>query len=135
MPTHNLIVLDPENVTPSELDTHVCQASKEAARAEGRDALEGMAHRRRHQKRLDRRLEEVAKAVGGGYCRLQMPLTLALGVRGQWLGISWGPWRGGTSPRSNASLAEGRGRVGLKGGWVGGSKEWVGVEVLFSGYS
>ena len=31
---------------------------------------------------LDRRLEEVAKAVGGGYCRLQMPLKLALGVRG-----------------------------------------------------
>ena len=33
------------------------------------------------QKRLDKRLEEVAKAVGGGYCRLQMPLRLALGVR------------------------------------------------------
>ena len=30
----------------------------------------------------DRRLEEVAKAVGGGYCRLQMPLKLALAVRG-----------------------------------------------------
>ena len=29
-----------------------------------------------------RRLEEVAKAVGGGYCRLQMPLKLALAVRG-----------------------------------------------------
>ena len=26
-------------------------------------------------------LEEVAKAVGGGYCRLQVPLKLALGVR------------------------------------------------------
>ena len=34
------------------------------------------------QKRLGRRLEEVAKAVGGGYCRLQMPLKLALGTRG-----------------------------------------------------
>ena len=33
------------------------------------------------QRRLDRRLEEVAKAVGGGYCRLQAPLTRALGVR------------------------------------------------------
>ena len=32
--------------------------------------------------RLDRRLEEVAKAVGGGYCLLQMPLRPALGVRG-----------------------------------------------------
>ena len=29
-----------------------------------------------------RRLEEVAKAVGGGYCRLQMPLKLAFAVRG-----------------------------------------------------
>ena len=28
----------------------------------------------------DRRLEEVAKAVGGGYCRLQMPLRPALAV-------------------------------------------------------
>ena len=34
-----------------------------------------------HSVRLDRRLEEVAKAVGGGHCRLQMPLKLALGVR------------------------------------------------------
>ena len=46
-----------------------------------RDALEGKGTQWRPQKRLDRRLEEVAKAVGGGYCRLQMPLKLALGVR------------------------------------------------------
>ena len=32
-------------------------------------------------RRLSRRLEEVAKEVGGGYCRLQMPLRLAFGVR------------------------------------------------------
>ena len=32
--------------------------------------------------------------VGDGYCRLQMPLKLALAVRGQWLGIGWAPWRG-----------------------------------------
>ena len=44
----------------------------------GRDAFKG----KRPQKRLDRRLEEVAKSVGGGYCRLRMPLQLALGVRG-----------------------------------------------------
>ena len=47
-----------------------------------RNALEGKAPQRRPQRRLDRRLEEVAKAVGGGYCRLQMPLKPALGVRG-----------------------------------------------------
>ena len=55
---------------------------------------------------LDRRLEEVARAVGGGYCRLQMPLKLAQGVRGTVVGHGlrapegWG----GTSPPSNASL-------------------------------
>ena len=48
----------------------------------GRDALDGNGPKRRPQKRLDRRLEEVAKAVGGGYCRLQMPLSMALAVRG-----------------------------------------------------
>ena len=47
-----------------------------------RDASEGKGPQRRPQRRLDRRLEGVAKAVGGGYCRLQMPLRLALGVRG-----------------------------------------------------
>ena len=36
---------------------------------------------RRPQKRLDRPLGEVAQAVGGGYCRLQKPLTLALAIK------------------------------------------------------
>ena len=45
------------------------------------EGLEGKGPQRRPQERLDRQLEEVAKAVGGGYCRLQMPLKLALGVR------------------------------------------------------
>ena len=36
---------------------------------------------RRPQRRLGRRLEEGAKAVGAGYCRLQMPLKPALSVR------------------------------------------------------
>ena len=34
-----------------------------------RGALEGKGPQRRPQKQLGRRLEEVAKAVGGGYCR------------------------------------------------------------------
>ena len=51
---------------------------------------------------LDRRLEEVAKAVGGGYCRLQMPLKLALGVRGTVAGHRLGALEGGGS--TNASL-------------------------------
>ena len=47
----------------------------------GSMALEGKGPQQQPGKRLDRRLEEVAEAVGGGYCRLQMPLRLALGVR------------------------------------------------------
>ena len=62
-----------------------------------RDASEGKGPQRRPQKRLDRRLEEVAKA-GGGYCRLQMPLRLALGVRGTVAGHRPGGLKGGTSP-------------------------------------
>ena len=60
----------------------------------------------RPQKRLGRRLEEAAKAVGGGYCRLQMPLKLALGVRGTVAGHRLGALEGGggTSPPSDASL-------------------------------
>ena len=70
-----------------------------------RDALEGKGPRRRFQKQLDRRLEEVAKAVGGGYCRLQMPLKLALGVRETMARHRLGALEGGRgSPPSNASL-------------------------------
>ena len=60
-----------------------------------RDALEGQGPQRWPQKRLDRRLEEVAKAVGGGYCRLQMPLSLALGVRETVAGHRLGTLEGG----------------------------------------
>ena len=63
-----------------------------------RDASEGKGPQRWPQRRLDRRLEEVATAVGGGYCRLQMPFRLVFGVRGQWLGIGWAPWGGGGPP-------------------------------------
>ena len=60
----------------------------------GRGALEGKGPQTRPQRRLDGRLEEVAKAVGGGYCRLQTPLRPALGVRetvaGHWLGAQEG---------------------------------------------
>ena len=44
----------------------------------GRDASSGKGPQRWPQKRLDRGLEAAAKAVGGGYCWLQMPLSLAL---------------------------------------------------------
>ena len=78
-------------------------------RVRGRDALEGTGPWRRPEKRLDVRSEEVAKAVGGSYRRLQMPLKLALAVRetaaGHRLGALEG--EGGTSPHSNASLVSG----------------------------
>ena len=51
-----------------------------------RDASEGKVPQRRRQKPLDRWVEEVAKAVGGGYCQLQMPFSLALAVGG---GSGW----------------------------------------------
>ena len=60
------------------------------------------------------RLEKVAKAVGGGYCRLQMPLSLALAVRGTVAGHRLGALEeGGTSPPSNAApVPEGGGGGG-----------------------
>ena len=96
-----------------------------ASGGEGRDALEGKGPQRQPQRRIGRRLEEVAKAVGGGYCWLQMPLRLALGVRGTVAGHRLGALEGGggggwhkasggggvTSSLSNASL-----RRGLIGG-------------------
>ena len=60
-----------------------------------RDAFEGEGPQRRSQRRLGRRLEEVAKAVGGGYYRLQMPLRQALAVRGTVAGHSLGALEGG----------------------------------------
>ena len=71
-----------------------------------RDALAGKGPQRQPQKLWSRRLEEVAKAVGGGSCRLQTPLKLALGVRGTVAGHRLGALEGegGTSPPSNASL-------------------------------
>ena len=50
--------------------------------------------KRRPQKRLDGRLEEVTKAVGSGYCRLRMLLKLAFGVRGTVAGHRLGALEG-----------------------------------------
>ena len=61
----------------------------------GGNALEGKGPQRDLQKRLGRRLEEVAKAVGGGYCRLQTPWRLALGVTGTVAGRRLGALEGG----------------------------------------
>ena len=60
----------------------------------GSDALEGKGPQRGLQKRLGRRLEEVAN-TGGDYCRLQMPLRLALGDTGTVAGRRLGALEGG----------------------------------------
>ena len=89
----------------------------------GRDASEGKGPQRRPQRRLGRRLEEVAKAVGGGYCRLQMPLRVALGIRGTVAGHRLGALEvggGGTPPPSNSILDGGsETRPTWRGLWVG----------------
>ena len=71
-----------------------------------RDALEGEGPRRWPQEWLGRWLEEAAKAVGGGYCRLHMPLKLVLGITGTVAGHRLGALeRGGLPPPpSKASL-------------------------------
>ena len=81
-------------------------------RGGGRDALEGEGPQMRPQKRLGRRLEGVAKAVGGDYCRLQMPLKPSLGVRETVAGHGLGGMEGGgggTSPPFQCIHGEGRG--------------------------
>ena len=50
------------------------------------------------QRRLGRQLKEVVEAVGGGYCRLQMPFRLARAARGTVTGHELGALEGGTSP-------------------------------------
>ena len=56
---------------------------------------QGCIRRDRTQKRLGRRLP---KRLWGGYCRLQMPLKLALGVRGTVAGLTLGAPDGGYLP-------------------------------------
>ena len=51
---------------------------------------------------MDRRLEEVAKAVGGGYCRLQMAFAARATVAGHRLGAL--ERAGRVPPHSNALL-------------------------------
>ena len=61
----------------------------------GRDASEGEGPQRWPQKPLDKRLEEITEAGGGGYCRLQMPLKPALAVRETVAGHRLGALQGG----------------------------------------
>ena len=61
-----------------------------------RDASEPKGPQRRPQRRLDGRLEEVAKAVGGRFCRLPMLRKPALGVRDRVSGHGRGG--GGATP-------------------------------------
>ena len=55
-------------------------ASAGHTRGGPRDAFEGKGFKSGFQRRLGRRFEDVGKAVLGGYCRVQRPLKLAVGV-------------------------------------------------------
>ena len=79
----------------SDNTTHVPAFTSLSGVWGGRDASEGKGPQRQPQQRLGRRLEEVAAAVGGGYCRRQMPLKLALAVRGTVAGHRLGARDGG----------------------------------------
>ena len=107
-----------------------------------RDASEGKGPQRRPQRWLDRRLEEVANAIGGGYCRLQMPLKLALAVRGTVAGRRLGALGAylRLDPPSNASLGAphhecntgtGKAHGGGGGGGGGGGflDSWMGSDM------
>ena len=81
-----------EGNNPAPVSSFECMSQVLLPAGPGRDALEGKGPQR-PQRRLGRRLEEVA--VQGGYCRLQMPLKLAPGVRGTVAGHRLGTWEGG----------------------------------------
>ena len=74
--------LVPTEIPPRRVSLRGPQESLEGGAGLPKGASEGKGPQRRPQRRLGRRLEEVAEAVGGGYCRLQMPSTLELWVRG-----------------------------------------------------
>ena len=85
------------------VESEGCRRGRDAMRGGrggggGREALEGKGPQRWPQQRLGRRSEEVAEAVGGGYCWLQMPLRLALGVGVTVAGHRQGALKGGVVP-------------------------------------
>ena len=101
----------------------------------GRDASERKGPQRRPRRRLGRRLEEVAEAVGGGYCRLQMPLNLVLGVRGTVAGHRLGtvpppppfpmhPSRGGGAGAAEGALMKGPDGLCCVSRASGGGRRW-----------
>ena len=94
------------------------QGDNSGAGEGGRDAVEEKGPQRWPSRPLERRLKEVAKAVGDGYCRLQMPLRLALNITETVAGHRLGALEGGGDylPSSNASLGGGEEGAGDVGG-------------------
>ena len=95
-PPRHLLRSDHRNAGQKTLFLVLCDRSTEPRGVRGRDALEGEGPQKQPQKRSDRRLEEVANAVGGGYCRLQMSLKPALAVKETVAGHRLGALEGGT---------------------------------------
>ena len=59
-----------------------------------REALEGRGPQRWFPRRLGRRLEGVAEAVGGRLLSVTNAMEAGFWRRRQWLGMGWAPWRG-----------------------------------------
>ena len=87
--------LTPWSLVQRKQWTHMAFFPNSSPRGTSRPALEREAPQRQPQKRLDRRLEEATKSVGGNYWRLQMPLKLALAARETLLRVGWAHWRKG----------------------------------------
>ena len=85
----------------------LCSAQRHGAGGGTRDALEGKVPRRQSQKRLGRRLEEVAKAVGGRLLSVTNAIEAGTCRQGD-SGWAWAGRPGGGGgvppPPSNASL-------------------------------
>ena len=95
-----------------------------------------MGPQRRPQRRLGRRLEEVAKAVGGGYCRYKRHGGWHLASGGRWLGIGQvaqcglnravfnigGGGGGGAGVNTRRCLSGINTKAGGGGVWVGPTK-------------
>eukprot|EP00670_Eutreptiella_braarudii_P029699 CAMPEP_0174378998 /NCGR_PEP_ID=MMETSP0811_2-20130205/122418_1 /TAXON_ID=73025 ORGANISM="Eutreptiella gymnastica-like, Strain CCMP1594" /NCGR_SAMPLE_ID=MMETSP0811_2 /ASSEMBLY_ACC=CAM_ASM_000667 /LENGTH=75 /DNA_ID=CAMNT_0015531387 /DNA_START=556 /DNA_END=781 /DNA_ORIENTATION=+ len=67
-----LVTGHPPTAPDVTLGTAAHRKGEGASAALCRGPLEGKGPQRRSQQQLHRWLEEVANAVGGGYCRLQM---------------------------------------------------------------
>ena len=93
--------------------TSCLNAAGACARAGGGgDAVEWKGPQRQPQKRLGRRLEEVAKSVERGYCRLENPIEAGTCRQGEVAGHRLGALEGGGWGFREKRMLEGGGLGG-----------------------